>query len=107
MTFLYKKISLKKNKTKSYLIGTCLSCFLTLISFLSITQTQNISKNVIFIIILSSAILQSIAQVVCFLHIRTNKINWKLISLIFTILIIFILVFGSYWIMSHLHENFT
>lgn len=94
-------------KKKLYFIGSLLSCFFTFISFISIIQKKYIDKNFIFITLISSAILQSIVQMVCFLHIySTKKINWKLISLLFTILIIFILVFGSYWIMSHLHENF-
>lgn len=94
-------------KKKLYIIGSLLSCFFTLVSFVAIIQKKYIDKNFIFVIIISSAILQSIVQLICFLHIyNTKKINWKLISLLFTILITFILVFGSYWIMSHLHENF-
>ncbi|BAC24296.1 cyoD [Wigglesworthia glossinidia endosymbiont of Glossina brevipalpis] len=100
-----KTLSICKNN-KSYFIGYILSFFFTCIPFLLIINKWNLYNELIYNLIIICAFSQAIIQFTFFLNIFDNsRINWKLISLTFTILIIFILIFGSIWIMNHLHHN--
>lgn len=95
----------KYNIYKSYLIGTLLSIILTVIPFaIVISNFLNIGIKVI--LITSCAMMQIIVHLIYFLHLNCKvKQRYNLIALLFTILIISILMFGTWWIMLHLKHN--
>lgn len=91
---------------KSYFFGFILSLILTIIPFYVIEYCNLTHKSILLLIIISCAIIQIYIHLILFLHLNTipNKI-WHVISLIFTTFIIFVLILGSTWIMTHLHHN--
>lgn len=90
---------------KSHWIGFLLSIFLTFIPFY-IIQYNCFEKNTLLNITIFCAIIQIYVHLVCFLHLgKMPHLEWNIISLIFTIFILFVLIFGSMWIMTHLHHN--
>lgn len=90
---------------KSYLIGFVLSVVLTIVPFVMVTHDA-INKKILINIIVFCSIMQIIVHLIFFLHLgNVSNQAWNLISLIFTIFIVFILVLGSVWIMTHLHHN--
>ncbi|AGC03522.1 cytochrome o ubiquinol oxidase protein CyoD [Candidatus Blochmanniella chromaiodes str. 640] len=90
---------------KSYLIGFVLSLVLTIVPFFMVTY-DTINKKILINIIVFCSIMQIIVHLIFFLHLgNVSNQAWNLISLIFTIFIVFILVLGSVWIMTHLHHN--
>ena len=95
-----------KKKLGLYIVGVILCVILTLVSFLTIMYSA-LSMTTMLAIIFVSALVQFIVQVVCFLRLNTkseqNRMN--LISFIFTIVILFVLISGSLWIMWSLHHR--
>lgn len=89
-----------KKKLSIYLLGTALCVILTLISFLT-TLYLRLSVSVILDIIFISAVLQFIVQVVCFLRLnaKNERSRVNLMSFVFTLVILFVLISGSLWIM--------
>ncbi len=82
---------------KAYIFGFLLSLILTIASF-SIKHTY-IALSVL-------ALLQLFVQVVFFLRVNTSpEGRWNLASLLCTILIIAVVVGGSFWIMYNLNMN--
>ncbi|AKC59812.1 cytochrome o ubiquinol oxidase protein [Blochmannia endosymbiont of Polyrhachis (Hedomyrma) turneri] len=93
------------NTYKNYILGFFTSVILTIIPFILVINTFTIDKNILIIILTTCAILQIVIHLVCFLHIDNSpKTIWNTVTLIFTTLIILILIFGSIWIMKHLHH---
>lgn len=90
-------------KLKSYLMGFILSVFLTLLSFiLVIKKVFSVDKTILIIVI--TALVQFSIQLIFFLHINRNaKKSWQLSALVFMVIVVFILVFGSIWIMYNLN----
>lgn len=90
----------------TYFIGFILSVILTIIPFCAVKYCNFINKSIPLLIITICAFIQIYIHLVLFIHLNntSNKI-WNLISLIFTMFIIFILILGSIWIMTHLHHN--
>ena len=93
-----------KKKLGIYIVGVILCVILTLVSFLTIMYSV-LSTTTMLAIIFVSALVQFIVQVVCFLRLNAkneqNRMN--LMSFIFTIVILFVLISGSLWIMWSLH----
>ncbi|URJ32647.1 cytochrome o ubiquinol oxidase subunit IV [Blochmannia endosymbiont of Camponotus sp.] len=91
---------------KSYLIGFVLSVVLTIVPFVIVAHDAIHNKIILINIIVFCAIMQIFVHLICFLHLgNVSNQAWNLISLIFTVFIVFILVLGSVWIMTHLHHN--
>ncbi len=92
-------------KFKSYLIGFILSVFLTLFSYILVVRKVFSADKTILIIVIT-AIVQFSLQLIFFLHINKKaKKSWQLSALIFMIIVVFILVFGSIWIMYNLNRR--
>lgn len=86
-------------------LGLLLSIFFTSIPFCMIYYNF-FEKNTLLIITIFCAIIQIYIHLVFFLHLgHMLHAEWNIISLIFTIFILFILILGSIWIMTHLHHN--
>ncbi|AEO08805.1 cytochrome O ubiquinol oxidase subunit IV [Buchnera aphidicola str. Ak (Acyrthosiphon kondoi)] len=90
---------------KSYLLGFLFSTLLTIVPFVLAIQNFFYSKINCIIFILC-AISQIIVHFIYFLHLNFSKEErWNLITLLFVIMIIFIVVFGSIWIMHNLNHH--
>jgi cytochrome o ubiquinol oxidase subunit IV len=90
---------------KSYFVGFGVSIFLTLLAYFSVTM-KPFSITGTYCILAMLAIVQILVQVVYFLHIGSeSKPRWNLISLIFSLIMIFIIVAGSLWVMYNLNTN--
>ncbi|ACL30263.1 cytochrome o ubiquinol oxidase subunit IV [Buchnera aphidicola] len=90
---------------KSYLLGFLFSSLLTTLPFLLAIE-KFFCSEVNYIIFLLCAISQIIIHFVYFLHLSFDpEERWNLITLLFVIIIIFIVVFGSIWIMFNLNHN--
>lgn len=90
---------------KSYTIGFILSIILTVIPyFIVVNHMMPVSGIAIAVVLL--AVGQLFIQLVFFLHLNTSsEQRWNLITLLFTVLILFILVVGTVWIMWNLNYN--
>ncbi len=92
-------------KVQSYIFGFLLSIFLTIIPFF-IEKNHIFSYEINRLIILLCAFFQIIVHFVYFLHLNnTSKNYWYLISLLFVLIIMFIVISGSIWIMFNLQHH--
>lgn len=87
----------------SYIVGFVLSVIMTLLAYF-IVVSGLWSTQMIVIFVLTLAVVQLVVQVVFFLHIGRGS-RWKLLTFIFTILVVAIVVVGSIWIMDNLNYN--
>ena len=90
---------------RSYLIGLGLASLLTLLSFW-LPTTSLVWKPAVPMALVVFAIAQMGVHLVFFLHITTSPDNTNnVLALAFGVLIVFLLIGGSIWIMSHLNAN--
>lgn len=93
------------NKTFSvYAVGFVLCIILTLIPFYVVIE-QTLSKTAMLEVLLLSAVLQFLVQVICFLrfHGKTEQGLLNIYTLIFTGVVCVVILGGSLWIMSNLN----
>lgn len=88
---------------KSYVVGFVLSIITTLMAYF-IVINDLWSTQTLIIVVLVIAVIQLIVQVVFFLHMGRGS-HWKLLTFIFTVLVVAIVVVGSIWIMDNLNYN--
>ena len=88
---------------RSYVVGFILSVVTTLLAYFLVVNDVW-PAHVLMYVVLAIAVVQLIIQVVFFLHIGRGS-RWKLITFLFTILIVAIVVVGSVWVMEHLNYN--
>ena len=89
----------------SYLIGLALATLLTIVSFF-IAQTTLVWQPSIPVALAVLAIAQMGVHLVFFLHITTGPDNVNnIMALAFGVLIVFLVITGSLWIMAHLNYN--
>jgi cytochrome o ubiquinol oxidase subunit IV len=89
----------------SYLIGLGLATMLTIISFF-IARTTLVWQPSIPVALAVLAIAQMGVHLVFFLHITTGPDNVNnVMALAFGVLIVFLVIAGSLWIMAHLNHN--
>ena len=89
----------------SYSIGFVLSVVLTLVAYLAVTQQWAAGWALIFVLA-GLAIVQLFVQLIFFLHLgQESRPRWNLSVLVFAAMIVFIIVFGSLWIMKSLSYN--
>jgi cytochrome o ubiquinol oxidase operon protein cyoD len=97
-------------KIAPYVFGYLLSLELTAAAYftvkyaLRVNSSVNRSKAIAYISVL--AVAQLIVQLVFFLHIRKDsRSRWNLNALLFAVLVVVIIVFGSLWIMHNLNYH--
>jgi cytochrome o ubiquinol oxidase subunit IV len=94
-----------KAKVLGYVVGLALAVLLTATSFF-IAGTDLVWQPSIPVAIIVLAIAQMGVHLVFFLHITTGADNTNnVMALAFGLLIVFLVIAGSLWIMSHLNEN--
>lgn len=92
---------------RMYVIGFVLSIVLTLAAYFSVTHNL-FSHALLVAVLVVLALTQFTVQLYFFLHLgEETKPRLKLWVLIFMIIIVGILVFGSLWIMNNLNYNMT
>lgn len=90
-----------------YVFGFLASIALTLTAYVLVTY-GSASKNVIAGLISGLAIVQFLVQMVFFLHLAEERgPRWKLLIAAFMLGTVFIIVFGSIWIMNSLNYRMT
>ena len=94
-----------KREVIAYVIGFVLATGLTLLSFF-ITRTTLVWTPSIPVALCVLAIAQMGVHLAFFLHITTGPDNVNnVMALAFGVLIVFLLITGSLWIMAHLNHN--
>ena len=88
-----------------YVLGLALATALTIASFW-IARTHIIYGPGVPVALVALAIAQMGIQLVFFLHITTSPDNTNnVLALAFGVLIVFVLVFGTVWVMDHMNHN--
>ncbi|RWX80792.1 cytochrome o ubiquinol oxidase subunit IV [Neorhizobium lilium] len=91
---------------KSYMTGFVLSVILTAIPFWLVMGDVFESKIMTVSLIMFLGAIQIVVHMVYFLHMNTrSEGGWTIMALIFTIVIVFIALSGSLWVMHHLNTN--
>jgi len=93
------------SSVKSYVIGFVLAVILTVIPF-KIVMDGTMDRGTMLWIILGMAAVQIIVHLKYFLHLDgSDGQRWNVTALIFTVLILFIVLAGSLWIMHNMNAN--
>lgn len=91
---------------RGYLIGFGLSVVLTALAFGLVMTGALANAQATAAVIVVLAVTQIVVHMVYFLHMNTRvEQGWAMMALIFTILMVFIGVAGSLWVMHHLNVN--
>ncbi len=92
-------------EVRYYLLGLGLAILLTIASFWA-DQTRAIYSSGIPMALLVLAVAQIGIHLIFFLHITTDPDNANnILALAFGVLIVWLIVFGSLWVMIHLNHN--
>lgn len=90
---------------KPVILGFFLSLILV-VALYKIILREHLSGDLFVISIMGLTILLAVIQLILFLHVGLDsRPRWVTISLLFTILVIFIVIGGSLWIMNNLDYN--
>lgn len=90
---------------KPQFIGFVLSLILTVAAFRIVTH-KHLEGMDLMVTLYSFAIIQAILQLVFNMHLGLeSKPRWNLISFLFTVVVIFIIIGGTIWIMNNLDYN--
>ena len=90
----------------SYLIGFILSVILTAIPFWLVMGNVFESSTTTALLILSFMVVQIVVHMVFFLHMNFHSEGgWNMLALIFTLVLVFITLAGSLWVMISLNNN--
>lgn len=94
-----------RQRFMNYIVGGVSALLLTLSAFM-LVMSHVASGWMMAVIILCLAAAQAVTQLYLFLHLgEEKKPYWKNLTLLFTMLTIFIIVGGSLWVMIHLNYN--
>jgi cytochrome o ubiquinol oxidase operon protein cyoD len=90
---------------KAYNIGFALSVILTVIPF-ALVMHPVLPRATTLLLAVAFAVVQVVVQLVYFLHMsRSSEGGWNLVSFVFTLVILFIIVALSVWIIWSMHYN--
>lgn len=90
---------------RSYLIGFLIAAVLTAIPFW-LVMSGVLAPTATAVAVTLLAVLQIVVHTIYFLHVNTrSEGGWTLVALVFTAIMVLIVIFGSLWIMFHLHGN--
>jgi cytochrome o ubiquinol oxidase operon protein cyoD len=92
---------------KSYLTGFVLALILTAIPF-ALVATNSLPRSLTLVVIGVAAILQILVHLRYFLHLGLKSTpRENLVAIAFAVILIFIMVGGSFWIMFDLHHRMS
>lgn len=90
---------------KPQFIGFITTMILVVAAYRIVTHYE-LSDSLLFSTIGTIAILQALVQFFFFLHLGLeSKPRWGMLTFLFTVLVIFIVIGGSLWIMSNLNYD--
>ena len=87
----------------SYIVGFVLSILATFTAYFFVSE-QILPKDALIYTVMGVAVVQLVVQMVFFLHLGRGS-SWKLITFLFTVLMVLILVVGTIWVMDNLNYN--
>jgi len=91
---------------KGYMIGFVLSVILTAIPFWLVMANVIEGSGLTALVILIFAAAQIFVHMIYFLHMSPKaEGGWNLLALIFTLILVFIALAGSVWVMYNLNVN--
>lgn len=91
---------------KGYLTGFVLSVILTAIPFWLVMAKVLPSPKLTGMVLLGFAAVQMVVHMIYFLHMNTKvEGGWSMLALLFTIVVVFIMLAGSIWVMYHMNAN--
>ncbi|MES2105479.1 MAG: cytochrome o ubiquinol oxidase subunit IV [Pseudomonadota bacterium] len=91
---------------KSYTTGFLLAVVLTAIPFWLVIGKVFDKSSTTGLVLLAFAAVQIVVHMVYFLHMNTkSEGGWSMLALIFTVMLVFIMLSGSLWVMYHLNHN--
>ena len=91
---------------KEYVTGFVLAVFLTVIPFWLVMGNVFENSLTTAIVILAFALVQIVVHMVYFLHMNFHSEGgWNMLALIFTLILVFITLAGSLWVMYNLNVN--
>jgi cytochrome o ubiquinol oxidase subunit IV len=94
-----------RREVGGYVIGFALAIVLTIASFW-VDRTNFIYGPSLAVALLVLAVAQMGVHLVFFLHLTTDPDNTNnVLALAFGVLIVFLVVFGSIWVMIHMNQN--
>ena len=90
---------------KDYTIGFILSVILTAIPFW-LVMTHRLAPETTKFVILGFAAVQLVVHMIYFLHMNSkSEGGWNMMAFILTIILLFIVLTGSIWVMYHMNAN--
>ncbi|KGD64458.1 cytochrome o ubiquinol oxidase subunit IV [Alcanivorax sp. S6407] len=91
---------------KEYATGFVLAVILTVIPFWLVMGNVFESSATTVMVILAFALVQIVVHMVYFLHMNFHSEGgWNMLALIFTLILVFITLAGSLWVMYNLNVN--
>lgn len=91
---------------KSYITGFLLAAILTAIPFYLVMHQVFDDPSVTVLTVLGLAAVQIVVHMVYFLHMSAqSEGGWTMLAFIFTLMLVFIVLSGSLWVMYHLDHN--
>ncbi len=95
-------IEATRGNLTSYFIGFVLSLALTVVAYTFVVNKSFRTLPMIALVVIL-ALVQLTVQLVFFLHLdKGSKPRWNLVVFVFMLMVVFIIVFGSLWIMYNL-----
>ena len=91
---------------RSYITGFVLSAILTAVPFWLVMDRPIVDPRVVALLIMGFGFVQIVVHMIYFLHMNTrSEGGWTMLAMIFTVVLVFITLSGSIWIMYHLNAN--
>jgi cytochrome o ubiquinol oxidase operon protein cyoD len=91
---------------RGYVTGFVLAAVLTAIPFWLVMSDVFDNKTITALAIMALAAVQIVVHMIFFLHMNPrSEGGWTLMALGFTVIIVFITLSGSLWVMYHLNTN--
>ena len=91
---------------RDYLMGFIFSVILTVIPFYFVMTGAISDANTVIAIVVVMGAIQVLVHVYYFLHVTVSaEDGWQAMSLLFSVILLVIILAGSIWVISHLHEN--
>jgi cytochrome o ubiquinol oxidase operon protein cyoD len=90
---------------KDYSIGFILSVILTAIPFW-LVMTHQLPPGTTKAVIIGFAAVQLVVHMIYFLHMNSkSEGGWNMMAMILTVILLFIVMSGSIWVMYHMNAN--
>ncbi|PRY93801.1 cytochrome bo3 quinol oxidase subunit 4 [Hasllibacter halocynthiae] len=93
-----------RSEMRRYAIGAVLSAALTLLAFWAV-MSHGMARSTALWIVGAAALAQIVVQMRCFLHVGSSSKREDLHLILFSLVLGTLMVGGTIWIMSSLHDR--